>query len=194
MPSAATSIESRAVAIRVVMVVVGLLLIGKAFHLQVGSTNWRGRADQVGYSQLDQYPARGLITDREGRLLTINEPAYQIELTYNQFAPHRERFDTSRFCHLLNITREYFEEAIPDKWGGRYSPSKPFVFLANVSPQRYATFQESLFQFPGFSASLRSSRNYPHTVGGHLLGYMGEVSQGAIDRGTVATSRGTTTG
>ena len=38
MSASSTSIESRAVAIRVVMVLVGLLLVGKAFHLQVGSS------------------------------------------------------------------------------------------------------------------------------------------------------------
>ena len=176
-------LSPRAVAIRVVFVLVALLLIGKAFHLQVASSEWRGRADRVGNQQIEQYPARGLITDRNGRLLTINEPVYQIELTYNQFVRNNATFDTARFCALLDITRDYFEAAIPEKWGGRYSQSKPFVFLSNVSPQRYATFQENLFQFPGFGASLRSSRNYPHTVAAHLLGYMGEVSQKAIDEG-----------
>ncbi|MCP9235654.1 penicillin-binding protein 2 [Lewinella sp. JB7] len=177
------TVDVRTLSIRAVMIVVLALLLGKAFHLQVVSNTWRTRADGVGNSQIDQYPARGLMTDRNGKLLTINEPIYQIELTYNQFERRAADFDTTRFCELLGITRDYFEGAIPDRWGGKYSPSKPFTFLANVSPDVYATFQENLFQFPGFSASLRSSRNYPHTVAAHLLGYMGEVSQRTIDRG-----------
>ena len=128
-------------------------------------------------------PARGLITDRNGKLLTINEPIYQIELTYNTFARAATTFDTLRFCNLLGITEDYFVNAIPEKWGGKYSRSKPFTFLSNVSPAVYATFQENLFQFPGFTATLRSSRNYPHSVAAHLLGYLGEVSQRTIDRG-----------
>ena len=130
------------------------------------------------------------MTDRNGKLLTINEPIYQIELTYNQFARSSESFDTTRFCQLLGITRDYFEGAIPEEWGGKFSPSKPFTFLANVSPAVYATFQENLFQFPGFSATLRSSRNYPHSVAAHLLGYLGEVSQTTIDRGEGRYSSG----
>ncbi|WP_116107885.1 penicillin-binding protein 2 [Lewinella sp. IMCC34191] len=177
------TLDVRTVSIRAIMIAVLLLLLGKAFHLQVVSDTWRTRADRVGNSQIDQYPARGLMLDRNGKLLTINEPIYQIELTYNQFAAEAESFDTTRFCQLLGITRDYFEEAIPDKWGGKFSPSKPFTFLANVSPKVYATFQENLFQFPGFSATLRSSRNYPHQVAAHLLGYMGEVSQATIDAG-----------
>ncbi|CAH0999789.1 Peptidoglycan D,D-transpeptidase MrdA [Neolewinella maritima] len=177
------AVDIRAISIRAVIALITLLLLGKAFHLQVVSDTWRTRADRVGNSQIDQYPARGLMTDRNGKLLTINEPIYQIELTYNQFKKHSATFDTTRFCQLLGITRMYFEEAFPKQWGGKYSPSKPFTFLANVSPSVYATFQENLFQFPGFSATLRSSRNYPHTVAAHLLGYMGEVSQRTIDRG-----------
>ncbi len=181
MPAEASDV--RTISIRAMILLAAVLLLGKAFHLQVVSDNWRTRADRVGNSQIDQYPARGLMTDRNGKLLTINEPIYQIELTYNQFAKATEAFDTSRFCQLLGITRDYFEQAIPEQWGGKFSPSKPFTFLANVSPAVYATFQENLFQFPGFSATLRSSRNYPHSVAAHLLGYLGEVSQRTIDRG-----------
>ncbi|THH42038.1 penicillin-binding protein 2 [Neolewinella litorea] len=180
---AASKLDVRTISIRTIMVAITLMLLGKAFHLQVVSDAWRTRAESVGNSQIDQYPARGLMLDRNGKLLTINEPIYQIELTYHQFAAHAATFDTLRFCELLGITRDYFEEAIPQEWGGKYSKSKPFTFLSNVSPAVYATFQENLFQFPGFSASLRSSRNYPHTVAAHLLGYMGEVSQRTIDRG-----------
>ena len=180
---AAPTLDVRTVSIRTILVAAMLLLLGKAFHLQVVSTTWRTRAESVGNSQIDQYPARGLMLDRNGKLLTINEPIYQIELTYNQFAPRAETFDTTRFCELLGITRDYFEESIPETWGGKFSKSKPFTFLANVSPAVYATFQENLFQFPGFSATLRSSRNYPHSVAAHLLGYMGEVSQRTIDGG-----------
>lgn len=175
--------DPRGVTIKVLMALLCGLLLVKAFHLQVASDSWRVRADKVGYSKQTLYPARGLMSDRNGKLLTLNTPVYQIEMTYNQFYPHRERFDTTDFCHLLNISREYFEEAIPKRWSGRYSRSKPFIFLNHVSPERYATFQEKLFKFPGFSASLRSSRDYPAPHSAHVLGYMGEVNQSAIDRG-----------
>ena len=186
----ATSLDPRAVIIRAFCVVIALGLIGKAAQLQVVSDYWQGRADRVGYSKEDLYPARGLVADRNGKLLTINEPVYQVEMTYNTFAKEAEHFDTLAFCNLLNISREYFENAIPKQWAPKYSKSKPFIFLANVSPRKYATFQENLFRFPGFSASLRSSRNYPQPVAAHVLGYMGEVSQKAIDRGEGRYKRG----
>ena len=180
----------RSVAIRVIFVLIAALLIGKALHLQVTSSYWQQRADRVGYSKERLYPARGLVADREGRLLTNNAPVYQIEMTYNTFHKAHERFDTSAFCDLLNITTEYFESAIPRVWAPKYSKSKPFIFLANVSPTQYATLQENLFRFPGITASLRSSRNYPNGVAAHVLGYMGEVSQKVIDNGGGVYERG----
>ncbi|SEQ88669.1 peptidoglycan D,D-transpeptidase FtsI family protein [Neolewinella agarilytica] len=172
----------RGTTIRIIILIIAAMLVGKAVHLQVFSEYWQGRAARVGESKEKLYPARGLMADRNGKLLTINEPVYQIEMIYNQFIKEHERFDTSEFCRLLQISPEYFENAIPKQWAPKYSKSKPFIFLANVSPRKYATFQENLFRFPGFSASLRSSRNYPRPVAAHVLGYMGEVDQRAIDR------------
>lgn len=190
MPTDATVLHPRAITIRTIFVLVGLLLLGKALHLQVLSERWTTRAARVGESKEKLYPARGLITDRHGRLLTANESVYQIRMTYNQFYKHHTSFDTAAFCELLDITPAYFEDAIPEQWAPRYSKSKPFIFLANVSPTDYARIQENLFRFPGFSATLRSSRAYPQPFAAHLLGYMGEVNTAAIERGEGRYERG----
>lgn len=183
-------LHPRVVSIRVLIVLVGALLIGKAFHLQVASPKWTERAARVGESKEKLFPARGLIADRTGKLMTVNESVYQIQMTYNAFAKEKENFDTLGFCQLLGISREYFENAIPKQWAPKYSKSKPFVFLANVPPYKYARIQENLFRFPGFSASIRSSRTYTRPVAAHLLGYMGEVDQKAIDAGEGRYDRG----
>lgn len=183
-------LDPRAVSIRVLFILVGAVLIAKAFHLQVASAEWTEQAARVGESKEKLFPARGLISDRNGKLLTLNEPVYQIEMTYNQFVRESATFDTLAFCSLLDISRDYFENAIPKQWAPKYSKSKPFVFLANVPPRTYARIQENLFRFPGFNASLRSARSYPQPIAAHLLGYMGEVNQAAIEQGDGRYSRG----
>lgn len=185
-----TKLHPRALSIRVLFVLVFFLLAGKAFHLQVLSPKWTARAARVGESKEQLFPARGLITDRSGYRLTVNESVYQIQMTYNQFSKEKATFDTLAFCDLLEISRDYFENAIPKQWAPKYSKSKPFVFLPNVPPWKYARIQENLFRFPGFSASLRSSRTYPQPVAAHVLGYMGEVNQKTIDNGKGRYERG----
>ncbi|MEM9836108.1 MAG: penicillin-binding transpeptidase domain-containing protein [Bacteroidota bacterium] len=175
--------QLRVISIRTVFVLASLLLIIKAFQLQIWSNRYRNEADGVGNAELTQYPSRGLMIDRNGKLLTVNQSAYELELTYYLFERGSERFDTTKFCRLLDISEEYFIEAVNKDWSNiQFSKYKPFTFLSNIPQHQFATFQESLHEFPGFRASLRSIRAYPYPVGGHLIGYMGEANQRQIDQ------------
>ena len=176
-------LDNRGTVIRIIFLLAAALLLGKAAQLQLFDAEFRARAERVGSGKVTLYPARGLMVDREGKHLTVNEPVYQIEMTYRDFAKGAAVFDTTAFCDLLRITPEYFVESIPKTWGHKYTKRKPFIFLPNVPPHVYATFQENLFRFPGFSASLRSMRGYTHRSAAHVLGYMSEVNQRAIDKG-----------
>jgi penicillin-binding protein 2 len=178
-----TRLDSRGAVIRIIFLLVAVLLLGKAAQLQLFDASFRARAERVGSGKVTLYPARGLMLDRNGKHLTVNEPVYQIEMTYRDFAKHAETFDTTAFCELLRITPEFFEESIPKEWGHKYTKRKAFIFLPNVPPHVYATFQENLFRFPGFSASLRSMRGYTHRAAAHVLGYMSEVNKKAITEG-----------
>lgn len=178
----AAQAAQRAFGIRVLFLIVALLLVGKAFHLQVLNKDFRQIADAAGTGKVTVYPSRGLLYDRYGELLVVNNPMYDLQLTYNQFYKHAEEFDTLAFCQLLDIDRDYFEANSRKNWSDRrFSPSKPFVFLSKISAAQFAAFQERLFDFPGFSLQLRNARGYPHTNAAHLLGYISEVSQAEVD-------------
>ena len=178
-----TRLDGRGAVIRIIFLLVALLLVGKAAQLQLIDADFRARAERVGSGKVTLYPARGLMADRNNKLLTVNEPVYQVEMTYRDFEKKAATFDTTAFCELLRITPEYFAESIPKTWGHKYTKRKPFIFLPNVPPHIYATFQENLFRFPGFSASLRSMRGYTHRSAAHVLGYMSEVDKKAIEQG-----------
>ncbi len=163
--------------IRILFILVALLLVGKAFQLQIASRQFKARADTAGTSLITQYPSRGLMADRSGKLLTLNQAAYQLEFTYYLFQKESARFDTLKFCRLLDISLDDFLAGINKDWRNvQYSKHKPFVFMSNISQQQFATIQESLHEFSGFKARLRSLRAYPLAGGGHLIGYMGEIS------------------
>lgn len=182
-------------AIRLVFVLGFLLLIGKAFHLQLLSEEYRAKADAVGNIKSTQYPSRGLMIDRNGKLLTTNQSAYEITCTYRLFETEAENFDTATFCRLLGISEDYFVEAMNKDWTNqRFAKHLPFVFLSNVTQHQFATLQEHMHEFTGFAAELRSLRAYPFAVGGHLVGYMGEVDQKKIDREPGFYRRGDYTG
>ncbi|MEM6396482.1 MAG: penicillin-binding transpeptidase domain-containing protein [Bacteroidota bacterium] len=172
----------RSQAIRVLFAVILIGFLVKAAQLQLFKPGLATQAERIGRSQETEYPSRGLIYDRSEKLLAANEPFYQIELTYQALAA-AENFDTLEFCRLLDTTVAYFEKASSKDWSDfRYSRIKPFVFIRDVSPEVFATFQERMHEFPGFTAVLRSRREYSASVGAHFLGFMGEVDQQQIEQ------------
>lgn len=175
-----TRSSSRALAIQAIIVAVAALFVGKAFDLQVADPTYRSRAEATAIDKHTIYPSRGLIYDREGRLLVNNNPVYDLMVTAKRVDPG---MDTAQFCSLLGITQVEFEEALDkDFRDQRFSRSVPFVFRSKISPEVYARFREHLHEFPGFFTQLRNNRSYPQPYGAHLLGYIREVDQAAVDR------------
>ncbi|MDX1666913.1 MAG: penicillin-binding transpeptidase domain-containing protein, partial [Saprospiraceae bacterium] len=112
-------------------------------------------------------------------LLVYNDPLYDLMVTYNQLDPD---MDTLKFCNLLGISREYFENALDKNWrSGRYSKSVPFVFYSKIPAETFAYVQESLYDFPGFYPQLRNVRGYPHHNAAHVLGYIREVNASELE-------------
>lgn len=164
-----------------VFVLAGLLLAGRAFQLQILSDAFRGRADAVAMSKVTHYPARGLIYDRNGKLLINNAPVYDLMVTYGQIRPD---MDTMKFCQLLGITKDDFKQRLNKdfKRDKRFSKLKPFIFMDKISPEAFALFQESLYEFPGFFAQVRNIRSYPVSHAAHMLGYITEVTEKDIEK------------
>lgn len=148
----------------------------RAMQLQVLDDSFKIKADAVAMSKYTIYPARGLIYDRNGKLLTKNTPVYDLMVIYNQVSP---KMDTARFCRLLGIDKEEFKKRLNKDFRRdiRYSKIKPFVFMSRIPPVVFTRFQESLYEFPGFFAQIRNIRSYPVSNAAHVLGYITEVDE-----------------
>ena len=69
----------------VVIAVLVLTLIGRLVYLQVLRHDYYSELSQGNRVRLDPIPAsRGLIFDRNGKVMADNEPAYQLELIREQ--------------------------------------------------------------------------------------------------------------
>lgn len=174
--------------IQFVFFVSAIALLGKAFHLQVWDESASQYAEAATYGTNILYPSRGLILDRNEKILVNNNAMFDLMFTYNQID---KSMDTLHFCELLNITKEEFLKNINKNWkSARYSKRQPTTFLKKISASTFARFQESLHEFPGFFVQVRNVRSYPYPYGAHLLGYISEVNRSQIENSEGKYKRG----
>ena len=158
--------------------VVVAVYVLRLFSLQLLSDDYRARADSNALMRRIQFPARGGITDRNGKLLVYNQPAYDIMVIMQE----QVGVDTADLCRSLGITPEWYERRMKEiKNTKGYSPYTQQVFMNQLSMEEFSSFQEKLFHFRGFYAQKRSIRQYSFPYAAHVLGDVGEVNQADID-------------
>ena len=152
-----------------IILVTGLLFLVRLFHIQLVDHTYKLSASNNVLRYMTDYPARGLIYDRNGELLVFNEAHYDLMVI-----PHQVRdLDTTEFCMLLGIDRETFDARL--ERARRHSPFRASLFERQISKNTYAAFQEKLFRYHGFFVQPRTLRKYPYPIAAHTLGYVGEA-------------------
>ncbi len=167
--------KSRFGPIQVIFFTTAVLFAIRLFYIQVVDTKYISLARSNAIKEQDVYPTRGLIFDRNGKLIVYNQPIYDIMVVPRQ----TKGADTLKLCSLLNIPPEEFSSRMAK--AKKYSYFKASVFAKQVSLEDYTRFQEYLYLFPGFYGQARSIRKYPYPVGAVILGDIGEVSERQIN-------------
>ena len=124
-------LEYRKYVVALVAVIIVTAYILRLLSLQLMSDDYKQNADSNAFLQKIDYPARGIITDRNGTLLVYNQPSYDIMVVEKEA---RDRFDTLEFCNTINITREDFDRCVKTMHG---LPGKvlPFPRLLRAETQ-----------------------------------------------------------
>ena len=171
------NLEKRRYVIAFVATAIVLTYIVRLFTLQLLSDDYKKNADSNAFLKKIEYPSRGAIYDRHGRLLVYNQPAYDIMVVMNEAKGH---IDTTEFCNSLGITKEFFIKRMNDikdySKNPGYSRFTQQLFMSQLSSKEFSFFQEKIFRFPGFYVQQRSIRQYQSSCGAHILGDVAEVS------------------
>lgn len=154
----------------------------RLFSLQIMSEDYRRTADSNAFLKRVQYPSRGLIYDRNGKLVVYNEVSYDVMIITNEAKNH---LDTLAFCDALGITRDQFlkrmDEIKDSQKNPGYSRFTQQLFMGQLDKETFLSFRERMFRFPGIYVRKRTIRQYQYPNGAHVLGDVGEVSQNDID-------------
>ena len=165
---------NRRLLIAFIFTLVVVIIVGKLFYIQILDPSYKLSADNNVLRRITLYPARGIIYDRNGKLLVYNEAAYDLLVVPSQVKP----FDTVKLLTLLHIPKEQLVEGL--RQAKQYSTYKESIILKQISAEDYGYLQEQLHEFPGFYAQARTLRYYPSATAAHLLGYVGEVNERII--------------
>ena len=169
------NLSVRKFAVMGVFIAVGVVYVLRLLYLQLIDQTYAQLADRNALRYVTQYPSRGLVYDRNGKLLVYNEAVYDLMVIPRQV----RNIDTDYFCSLLKITKEDFISKL-DK-AKKYSMYAPSFFEKQISKEDFAQLQEKIYLFNGFYAQSRTLRTYPDSVAAAVLGYIGEVNEKKIE-------------
>ena len=159
--------------------VVAIILIIRLFVIQIVDDKYKIDASNNSMVHSIIYPTRGIIYDRNGRILVGNKITYDLLVTPREVT----EFDTLAFCQALDVPVDFVKDKMAEyRKNRRRIGYQTLVMLKQLSPERYMRFAEVAYKFPGFRGQARSSRDYPYDAGGNLLGYVSEVDAGYISR------------
>ena len=161
--------------------VVVAIYVARLFTLQLTSDDFKNRADSNALLKRVQFPARGTITDRNGKLLVYNQPAYDIMVVMQE----QLGVDTLDLCNSLGIDTAWYRHRMAEikdpVHNPGYSRHTQQLFMSQLSVEEFSQFQEKLFRFKGFYTQKRSIRQYKYPYAAHVLGDVGEVSPTEIE-------------
>lgn len=170
------TLEKRKFVVGGIALSIVIIYLIRLFVLQIMTDDYKKHADSNAFLNKIQYPSRGAIYDRNGKLLVFNQPAYDITVIPKEV----ENLDTLDLCESLGITRAQFLKIMNDMRdryrNPGYSKYTNQPFMSQLSAEECGVFQEKLFKFRGFYVQRRTIRQYSYNAAAHALGDIGEVS------------------
>lgn len=176
-------LERRKYTVQAIFLVVAAIYIVRLFWLQIIDDRYKLAADDNAIRRTTLYPFRGLVYDRNGKLLVQNTPIYDLMVIPREV----KGLDSARFCALFRIDQPTLREGL--RAARKFSRVRPSVFMPKLSVQDFAAVQDELMDFPGFYINARTERGYPHQSLSHALGYIGEISPAKLEDSAYASYR-----
>jgi penicillin-binding protein 2 len=186
--------ERRLFIARVILTsVIGFLLLGtviaRLVQLQVFDYEVFAAQSQGNRVRIEPVPPiRGLVLDREGRVLAENLPAYQLELIPEQVTDIDDTLQRLAALELIEAGDIAGFKELSES-GPRF---KPVTLNLRLSDEEIANFAIQRPRFPGVDFQPRLVRHYPNGEAvAHAVGYVGALSKNDLARLDASSYAGT---
>ncbi len=159
--------------IRLIVVGIFVLLLGRIFYLQVINTEYTSLSNNNVLRTEVIYASRGEVYDRNNEFLVQSRGCFDMMVTYRDL--DSKGFDTMRVCDVLDISKESLIRGLKN---ARMRSRVPYLIANVVSIEDKLLFDE--LRIKGFHGVYRTVREYPRSIGGNLLGHIGEINQAQL--------------
>jgi penicillin-binding protein 2 len=172
------NLDGRRITIILIVCAIGIIYALRLLSLQVLNDEWKNRGTALTEKEVIVYPSRGLIYDRNGKLLVTNQTVYDLMVLPKDVKP----FDTIAFCELVSLTKEELVSALKKAVSWPNVRYKPSPVIKQITPPEFARISENLYKYPGFFGTPRTLRTYPQSIGALLLGDVAEIDKREMDK------------
>jgi penicillin-binding protein 2 len=150
-----------------------LVLFARLFYLQVLEGEELRRLSENNCIRLqDIDPPRGLIFDRQARLLVENRPAYNLSIIPKDAKPVDQTL--ARLSHYIKVPLADLLAAVEKKHGYAY---KPILLRQDIGRDTLAAIEVHKYDLPGIVVSVKPRRHYiDRFSAAHLIGYLSEIN------------------
>jgi len=168
--------SNRNQSLMIAVIAIGFIFTVRLFYLQVIDKSYVEFANANSKKILTIHPNRGLVYDRNNKLIAFNDNFYDLMISYPF---NLKNFDTLGFCEILRITKPDFIKRLKKADKTVYKGSA--VFYKNLEQNKYAALQERMYEYERFYIDIKTDRKYKTTSGAHVLGYIGEISKKQLE-------------
>ena len=161
--------------LRIVVLGIGAVILMRLFAMQILDDGYDERATQNMLRTEVEYPMRGEVLDRNGEYLVKSRVCYDVMVVYRELP--KEGFDTLRLMTILDMSKEALTKRLRE---ASRSPRAVTLVVGYLSQEGKLLLDEG--GFSGFHTRFRTAREYPRKIGGNLLGYVSEITQGQLQR------------
>jgi penicillin-binding protein 2 len=167
-----------------VVVLAFLVLLGRLYQLQIlRGEEYKGKADENFVKEIRQPADRGLVLDRNRKVLVDSRPSYDVTLTPYFCGKQCDEILT-RLATMLSLSQDEIDRARKQLLSARkLERFRPFTVKIDIGRDELDRYLATEMDLVGVDVVATPHRNYRYgTLGGHLIGYMNEAGPDELKR------------
>jgi penicillin-binding protein 2 len=180
--------NQRVVSVVLVVLAAYTVLFARLFYLQVIEGKEYRRLSEINSIRLHDIDApRGLVFDRQGRMLVDNRPSFDLHIILKDAKPLAETLERLGRVTGLSVS-ELKDRIYANRKRGGYTP---ILLKEDIGRDLLAAIEVQQYDLPGVMVDISPRRHYlQNERAAHLLGYMGEISQDELRKLTDSGIKG----